>query len=598
MNRNRFRITALGILFPLLLFGADDRESAPINLDAHSGPGSILLRWDLPENEIISSIRIFHSNDMMSSYKIIDLDGMITDRYLDRGVLVEDLIFYRVEIETFDGRIFSSSHQTPALARPTDSHQLDRIVAELQLSYPITVSAREEITDIHEFETVLVHDFVLNQIPVEISQMQMLQMYLLLEEIQFESFLNVLTIDDFRACGLLFDAYDPAAMQDYIEQAFNDLEPLMRQQVLITPAEWQYAKTGLIERLESKLSAGVDIYGDDITFLESLPPVRITGMAKDSSGINISLHQFTDQVSSIELRMHEELLSLPSTENKSQTIAFPGHWEFVDLQIDGYVIQTLPVVNEDGLLTISLDDQYLFSDTFNDQQTMRSIPEEDFQLNEIAYNAVDQKLAVEVAGHADWLTELGLFLNDSLLWAWNSVPAFAVSFVDSNWTLQTSKDFGWLHLCQLDENELWEILESRPLNLLESFHESKVPDLGTWTTLSFSSFGESNDITRAKEHKQLIPEIFALYQNYPNPFNANTNITFDLLEEATVSLYVADARGRKLQVFLEEIFLEKGFYTFDWSAEYQSSGVYFITLQAQTGEYLPVVMSRKMIYLK
>ena len=64
-----------------------------------------------------------------------------------------------------------------------------------------------------------------------------------------------------------------------------------------------------------------------------------------------------------------------------------------------------------------------------------------------------------------------------------------------------------------------------------------------------------------------------------------------------MSLYVADARGRKLQVFLEEIFLEKGFYTFDWSAEYQSSGVYFITLQAQTGDYLPVVLSRKMIYL-
>ncbi len=145
---------------------------------------------------------------------------------------------------------------------------------------------------------------------------------------------------------------------------------------------------------------------------------------------------------------------------------------------------------------------------------------------------------------------------------------------------------------------MWKILESRPLNFNETFHESKVPDLGTWTTLSFSSFGESNDITRAKEHKQFIPEILALYQNYPNPFNASTNITFDLLEEATVSLYVADARGRKLQVFLEEIFLEKGFYSFDWSAEYQSSGVYFITLQAQTGEYLPVVMSRKMIYLK
>ncbi len=589
---------ALGILFPFLLFGAEDQERASIKLEAHGGPGSILLTWDLPQHEMIAGIRIFRSNDMMSSYEIIDLDGLITDRYLDRDVLVNDLIFYRVEIETFDGMIYSSSHQTPALARSKDARQIERIMAELQQSYPMTISTHGEITDIHEYKSVLIHDFILDQIPVEISQLHLLQVFLLVDELAFDSFLNVLSISDFKACGLLFDAYDPVAMQDYIEQAFNDLEVLFRQQVLITPVEWQHEKTELIERLDNKLSAGVDIYRDDVTFLESLLPVRITSMAKDSSGINLSLYQFTGQVSSIELLMHEELLSLPNTDNNSQTIAIPGHWEFVDLLVEGQVIQSLPVVQEDGLLTLSLDDQYIFADEISDLRTIRSIPEQDFQLNEIAYNATDQKLAVEIAGHADWPTELGLFINDSLVWNWNSPPGFEVSFVDSNWTLQTSKDFGWFHLCQIDENDTWEILESRPLNLLKSFHESKVPDLGTWTTLSFSSFGESNDITRAKEYKQLIPEIFALYQNYPNPFNASTNITFDLLEEATVSLYVADARGRKLQVFLEEIFLEKGFYTFDWSAEYQSSGVYFITLQAQTGEYLPVVMSRKMIYLK
>ena len=162
----------------------------------------------------------------------------------------------------------------------------------------------------------------------------------------------------------------------------------------------------------------------------------------------------------------------------------------------------------------------------------------------------------------------------------------------------TSKENGWLHLCHVNGNDAWKILESRPLHLQESFHESKVPDLGTWTALSFSTFGESNDITRSQQNKQFIPEIFAFYQNYPNPFNSSTNITFDLLEEATVSLYVADAKGRKLRIYLDEIFLEKGFYSFDWSAEFQSSGIYFIILQAQTRDYLPVAMSRKMIYLK
>ncbi len=598
MNRNRFKIKALGILFPLLLFGADDRESESIKLEAHSGPGSILLTWDLPENEIVTSIQILRSSDMMSSYEIIDLDGLITDRYLDSDLSSDDLIFYRLEMETLAGKVFSSSQQTPALARSKPAQHLVDTASELELLYPVTVAARSEVTDIHGFKSVIFHDFMLNYFPYEISQMDILQMVLLLTKIDFDSFLDILNIENFKACEFLFAAYETTEMEEYFDNAFRELEPLLRQQVLLTPKEWYQEKVELVKILDRKMTAALDIYADDTAFLETLPPVRITGMAKDSNGINITLHQFTDQVNSIELHMHEELLSLPSTKNKSQTIAISDHWDFVDLQVAGYVIQTLPVVNEDGLLTISLDDQYLFSDTFNDHQTMRSIPEEDFQLNEIAYNAGDQKLAVEIAGQADWSTELGLFINDSLLWAWNSPSGFEISFVDSNWTMQTSKNFGWLHLCQLDENDMWKILESRPLNFNETFHESKVPDLGTWTTLSFSSFGESNDITGAKEHKQFIPEIFALYQNYPNPFNASTNITFDLLEEATVSLYVADARGRKLQVFLEEIFLEKGFYSFDWSAEYQSSGVYFITLQAQTGEYLPVVMSRKMIYLK
>mgnify|MGYP000020521835 FL=1 len=598
MNRIKLNIFALGILFPFLLFGADIEGNTSIKLDAYGGPGSILLIWDLPENEIISSIRIFRSNDMMSTYEIIDLDGIITDRYLDNDLFTHDLLFYRLEMETIDSRILSSAYHTPAFARSMDTQHLDKIIAELEQSYPVTFSARSEITDIHEFESVLIYDFILNHIPSEISQMNALQMYLLMEEINFDSFLNILSVEDFKACTFLFADNDPSALHDYIENAFNELEPLFRQQVLFAPAEWHDEKLDLIDILNRKFSSAIEIYRDDSAFLESLPPVLITNLVKDSSGLKISINRFRVNESSIELHMNEESISVPFEYNDSQMISIPSHWEYVELLIAGDVVQSLPVVNEEGVLSIALDDQYIFSDEIFDLKTMRSIPEQDFQLNEIAYNAIEQKLSVEIAGNSDWSIQLGLFINDSLLWVWNSVPGFEMSFLDSNWVLMTSKENGWLHLCQVNENDAWKILESRPLHLQESFHESKVPDLGTWTALSFSTFGESNDITRSQQNKQFIPEIFALYQNYPNPFNSNTNITFDLLDEATVSLYVADAKGRKLQVYLDEIFLEKGFYSFNWSAEFQSSGIYFITLQAQTSDYLPVAMSRKMIYLK
>jgi hypothetical protein len=598
MNRNTLNIKVWGILFPFLLFGADIKESTLLKIEAHGGLGSILLQWDLPEEEIITSIRIFRSSDMMSTYKIIDLDGIITDRYLDKDLFSDELYFYRLEMETIDERILSSAHETPAFAKPKDAEYLEQNITELQQSYPVTVSAYLELTDIHEFKSVLIHDYILKHISFNISQIHMLQMYLLMEEIHIESFLNILSIEEFKACQLLFAEKDLSSLFEYFEKAFNEFNLLLRQQILLTPLEWQDEKANLLKILENKFSEAINIYENDEIFLESLPSIRATNLVKDSSGVKIHLHQFEDLGSSVELYMNEESIPVFFENGNSQMIAIPDDWKYVELLIAENVVQTLPILNEEGLLSIAMDDQYLFADEITDVRTMRSIPKQDFQLNEIAYIDMENKLQVEVAGNSDWSTELGLFMNDSLLWEWYSIPEFSVSFIDSNWILQMSNDYNWLHLCRVNENDEWEILESRPLIMGESFFESKVPDLGTWTKLSYSSFGESNDITRTQKTHQLIPEIFALYQNYPNPFNSSTNITFDLLEDANVSLFVADARGRKLKVFLEEIFLESGFYSFDWSGEYQSSGVYFITLQAQLGDYLPIVMSRKMIYLK
>ena len=96
----------------------------------------------------------------------------------------------------------------------------------------------------------------------------------------------------------------------------------------------------------------------------------------------------------------------------------------------------------------------------------------------------------------------------------------------------------------------------------------------------------------------MVPQLFVLYQNYPNPFNGQTKITFDLLEDAKVSLFITDAKGRVQEKILEEEFYNSGMYNFMWDAENHSSGVYFITLQAEVDQFPVAVFSRKMIYLK
>ena len=80
----------------------------------------------------------------------------------------------------------------------------------------------------------------------------------------------------------------------------------------------------------------------------------------------------------------------------------------------------------------------------------------------------------------------------------------------------------------------------------------------------------------------LIPELFVLYQNYPNPFNSTTRISFDLLQDATLSLYVTDATGRIKTNFSDKEFYNSGKYNFDWNAESFSTGVYFLKIGGDT----------------
>ena len=101
-----------------------------------------------------------------------------------------------------------------------------------------------------------------------------------------------------------------------------------------------------------------------------------------------------------------------------------------------------------------------------------------------------------------------------------------------------------------------------------------------------------------REDVAQLPELFVLYQNYPNPFNGQTRISFDLLEDAVVSLYITDATGRIHDKLVEHEYISSGIYNYTWDGEGRSTGIYFITLQAQIGQDPIVIFSRKMIYLK
>ncbi len=589
---------AFGILFPFLIYSSEIKEYKSIPLYTFGGVENVLLKWDLPEYNDISSVRIYRSDDMMSSFELIELEAPFTNRYLDDEIISDEILFYKLEIETIDGIILQSSQETPSVVRVKRADNYNIKYQSLKYEYPILFNSGNDISDISELKTLIMHDYISKKIPIEIENPYGIIMYFLIDDIQISSYLNILSISDFNALKLLFNENGQTELISYFSDAFNDFEALYRNRVYLTKNEWDTEKVKSIKKLNKKFISAHDIYKDDIIFLESIAPARITGLSKDSISTNISVLLKDKVIQNVMISIDDEVIELDASVTRRFDLPIPKESSNIELLIDNRVTQSVFNFNNYGTMVISLDDQYLFKDEDINLKIMKSIPFQQYQLNEIAYDTTKKVLKVEIASNADETKNLGMFVNEKLIWEWIEYSSFETTFTDSSWTLNENSNQIWIHLCMKNDLGNWEIMESRPIDLEKSYKESKVPDLGEWTNLSFSSFGESNDITQANKSQQIIPEIFALYQNYPNPFNNFTKISFDLLEESTVSLYVTDARGRKLHVFLEEIYLETGSYSFDWSAEYHSSGVYFITLQAQSGEYLPVVMSRKMIYLK
>ncbi|MBI3193159.1 MAG: T9SS type A sorting domain-containing protein [Ignavibacteriae bacterium] len=72
-----------------------------------------------------------------------------------------------------------------------------------------------------------------------------------------------------------------------------------------------------------------------------------------------------------------------------------------------------------------------------------------------------------------------------------------------------------------------------------------------------------------------LPKKFSLYQAYPNPFNPSTMITFDLPENAFVTLKVYDVLGREVAILTENQQFEAGTYELEYNASNFASGLYF-----------------------
>ena len=277
------------------------------------------------------------------------------------------------------------------------------------------------------------------------------------------------------------------------------------------------------------------------------------------------------------------------------TIKTPNEWDFVKLNIDDLEVDRIDFINKKKVMK-TVAQEIVLTD---EPRLTASKENSEIWLNELYWNPITSNITVEVAGIYTGLNSYSISTDGEEIWSLNLNPSFDMQYIDSTFNLKLDSMIdNVLEFKIKGENNNFRSLEVVKLLKTESISSHRFPDGEAWRKASKNSFGSKNTDKKTIMDSSLIPELFVLYQNYPNPFNSNTRISFDLLQDATLSLYVTDATGRIKTIFSDQEFYNSGKYNFDWNAEIFSTGVYFFTINAEVDGYAPVVFSRKMIYLK
>jgi hypothetical protein len=95
-----------------------------------------------------------------------------------------------------------------------------------------------------------------------------------------------------------------------------------------------------------------------------------------------------------------------------------------------------------------------------------------------------------------------------------------------------------------------------------------------------------------------LPKSFSLAQNYPNPFNPSTVISYELVENAHVTLKIHNIRGQMIKELVSGL-KEAGAYSVQWDGrdalgQRVPSGIYFYVLNSNKG----FRSTKKMVVLK
>ena len=584
-----FLIFTSGILWSESI-GSDKQGIHPVKLDVYDGSGSLLLHWSFADTIQANEINIYKRSGEEQKFSLISKLSIDVDRYLDKSCENLQRYFYIVEVKDGHGYSYKSDDIRPAFGTSfldSDEHENN---------FPISI---------WELMSKLIKDSFIKYFPeIQDGTNDGIVSLLSNDNIHKGSWIENFPLQYLADIRLIMENSTNLVFQNHILEGMKFYEKKYRNELLLTPEEWGKAINNQFSSAKDKWYLLVDSFQSYSDQIENAPPLLISGAGEYHNNLReILIIAFDpDQLDQkkISLNYDDEKIKIeiissliPGSEIRVET---PIDWEYAQLLIEDQIVDKMDFIANKKIMK-TLDKDIIPVESIKGVKSSRE--NTDIWLNEILWDPNTAKLSLEVAGVPSGSKNYTVRINNDNLWEIDLDYSYDIQYSDSAFHIDLSNYNEPIVLYyDMVEGNSRQTIEMFKLSSADLISLHRFPDGEKWKDTKKNTFGSENIDHRSVLDVSLIPELFVLYQNYPNPFNSNTRISFDLLQDAILSLYVTDATGRVKTIFADKEFYNSGKYNFDWNAESFSTGVYFFTINAEVDGYFPVVFSRKMIYLK
>ena len=384
------RIAYLTVLSGLFVFAPvrseDNVYRQLIDLEAHSGNGSILVVWEVPEKIEVQSVRLYRTQNSFSNAKLVFETNTATDRYLDKEVAGTRPYFYSIEIESTVRELFSSVTEAPPFAKPVLDYD----------SLP-TLSQSEKMIANYDYKTIdQFHGQLLGNVLIKLlttmdsNQVDIIRSMIFPINAGSRSWISSAGFNGVSEFEGVFSDESFSALRIELEDAMVRIGFSVKNQFLLTSAEWKNQAIKFTDRIMRRLFTVQDLLYQEIDILNSSHPVLPLGSWVNTDGISFIRLGIIDAelAQSIVLRdgQNEFILDQQTyAEAEIIDVELDDSMKKIELVINGTLQQIMPYPQEANGYGLTIDNQFfILADSLTAPPLIVSIPVTQFCLNEIA----------------------------------------------------------------------------------------------------------------------------------------------------------------------------------------------------------------------